>query len=94
MRGSSFPLSIIVIGNGKNKFPGMTEITKIITDEDELLHSEKLNRYSERDFFQYMKQKTKNSKEGILEVIQEIPKQLLEFMEKNNIHPFPPSKKA
>ena len=87
VRGSSLPLSIVIVGVGSDDFESMD-----ILDADEVpLYSMKYKREMAADIVQFVpyREFKGNPQQLARETLDEIPGQLLGFMKKNNIEPLP-----
>ena len=87
MRGSSLPLSIVIVGVGSDDFENMDTL-----DADEVpLYSMKYKKEMAADIVQFVpyREFKGNPKQLARETLDEIPGQLLGFMKKNNIDPLP-----
>ena len=85
VRGSSLPLSIIIVGVGSEDFASM----KVLDADDTPLYSNKLKKYMERDIVQFVPFREFKHNPVLLakETLEEVPNQLLTFFEKKNIIP-------
>lgn len=87
MRGSSLPLSIIIVGVGSDDFESMD-----ILDADEVpLYSQRYKRNMEADIVQFVpfRDFKNNPAELAKQTLEEVPGQLLNFFKKRNIVPMP-----
>lgn len=87
VRGSTLPLSIIIVGVGNDEFENMD-----ILDADEVpLYSTKYKKNMEADIVQFVpfREFKNNPTQLAKETLEEVPGQLLNFMKKNNIVPMP-----
>jgi hypothetical protein len=87
VRGSTLPLSIIIVGVGNDDFENMD-----ILDADEVpLYSTKYRKNMEADIVQFVpfREFKNNPTQLAKETLEEVPGQLLNFMKKNNIVPMP-----
>lgn len=87
MRGSSLPLSIIIVGVGSDDFESMD-----ILDADEVpLYSQKYRKNMEADIVQFVpfREFRNNPAELAKQTLEEVPGQLLNFFKKRNIVPMP-----
>lgn len=87
VRGSTLPLSIIIVGVGNDEFENMD-----ILDADEVpLYSTKYKKNMEADIVQFVpfREFKNNPTQLAKETLDEVPGQLLNFMKKNNIVPMP-----
>jgi len=85
VRATSLPLSIIIIGIGNSDFSAMD-----ILDADEVpLYSHKLNKRMERDIVQFVpfSKYMKDPIELAKETLEEVPRQLLSYMNSKGIEP-------
>ena len=85
VRGSSLPISIVIVGVGSDDFESMD-----ILDADEVpLYSMKYKREMAADIVQFVPYRDfrDNPQQLARETLDEIPGQLLGFMKKNNIEP-------
>lgn len=85
VRGSSLPLSIIIVGVGDADFTSMD----VLDADDEPLYSKKYKKYMASDIVQFVPFSEFKNDPRLLakEVLEEIPRQFLSFMERNNIVP-------
>ena len=85
VRGSTLPLSIIIVGVGNADFSSMD----ILDADDEPLYSNKYKKFMESDIVQFVPFSEFKNDPRLLakEVLEEIPRQFLYFMERNNIVP-------
>jgi len=87
VRGSSLPLSIIIVGVGSDDFESMD-----ILDADEVpLYSMRYKKNMEADIVQFVpfREFKNNPAELAKQTLEEVPGQLLNFMKKQNIVPMP-----
>ena len=87
VRGSSLPLSIIIVGVGSDDFESMD-----ILDADEVpLYSMRYKKNMEADIVQFVpfREFKNNPAELAKQTLEEVPGQLLNFMKKKNIVPMP-----
>ncbi|KAL6066275.1 Copine-2 [Balamuthia mandrillaris] len=85
---SSLPLSIVIVGVGNEDFRNMDHLDS----DDHLLRSGKSNKTAQRDIVQFvpfLKFVNRHYSELAAEVLAEIPSQLVQYMEANNIQPQP-----
>jgi hypothetical protein len=84
VEGSFLPLSIIIIGVGKADFSMMTELD---SDEKTLVDSNK--RKSVRDLVQFVPflKYEANPEKLAQEVLAEIPRQIIQFYQQNDLDP-------
>lgn len=85
VRGSTLPLSIIIVGVGNADFSSMD----ILDADDEPLYSNRYKKFMESDIVQFVPFSEFKNDPRLLakEVLEEIPRQFLYFMERNNIVP-------
>ena len=85
MRGSSLPLSIIIVGVGDADFSSMD----VLDADDTPLYSKKFKKYMSSDIVQFVPfSEFKNDpKQLAKETLEEVPRQFLDFMNRNNILP-------
>ena len=91
VRGSSLPLSIIIVGVGQEDFESMN-----VLDADEVpLYSHKHKKHMERDIVQFVPFREFRENPVLLarETLDEVPRQLLTFMESKGISPLPPKRR-
>lgn len=89
VRGSTLPLSIIIVGVGNDDFESMDTL-----DADEVpLYSMKYKKNMEADIVQFVpfRDFKHNPTQLAKETLEEVPGQLMNFMKKNNITPMPQS---
>lgn len=92
VRGSSLPLSIIIVGVGSDDFESMD-----ILDADEVpLYSMRYKKNMEADIVQFVpfREFKNNPAELAKQTLEEVPGQLLNFMKKKNIVPMPASEEG
>jgi hypothetical protein len=85
VRGTSLPLSILIVGVGDDKFKEMDDL-----DADEKpLYSNKYKKFMERDIVQFVPflRYKNNPNELAKQTLEEIPDQLTSFMKSKNIVP-------
>ena len=87
VRGSELPMSIIIIGVGDADFTSM----EILDGDEEALYSTAFRKYMAADIVQFVPYNEFKANPHLLakEVLDEVPGQLLNFMRKHNIQPFP-----
>ena len=87
VRGSSLPLSIIIVGVGSEDFSSMD----VLDADDEPLYSRTYKKYMERDIVQFVPFREFKNNPVILakETLEEVPNQLLSFFQKERIVPKP-----
>jgi hypothetical protein len=85
VRGSTLPLSIIIVGVGEADFSSMD----VLDADDEPLYSKKYKRHMGADIVQFVPfSEFKNDPRMLAkQTLEEVPGQFLGFMEKNNIVP-------
>lgn len=89
VRGTSLPLSIIIVGVGEADFEAMD----VLDADDEPLYSRKLKKKMERDIVQFVpfREFKDNPTRLARETLEEVPGQLVSFMESKGIVPNPAS---
>lgn len=87
VRGSSLPLSIIIVGVGSEDFSSM----EVLDADDEPLFSRTYNKYMERDIVQFVpfREFKNNPMKLAKETLEEVPRQLVSFFEHKKIVPLP-----
>jgi len=85
VRGSSLPLSIIIVGVGEADFTSMD----VLDADDDPLYSKKFKKYMSSDIVQFVPFSEFKHDPRLLakETLEEVPRQFLDFMERNNIVP-------
>ena len=85
VRGSALPLSIIIVGVGDADFSSMD----VLDADDEPLYSRKFKKYMASDIVQFVPFSEFKNDARLLakETLEEVPRQFLSFMERNNILP-------
>lgn len=85
MRGSSLPLSIIIVGVGDADFSSMD----ILDADDEPLYSRKFKKYMDSDIVQFVPFSEFKHDPRLLarETLEEVPRQFVQYMERNGIVP-------
>ena len=85
VRGSALPLSIIIVGVGDADFSSMDTLDA----DDEPLYSHKLKKFMASDIVQFVPFSEFKNDPRLLakEVLEEIPRQFLSYMERHNIVP-------
>ena len=85
VRGSALPLSIIIVGVGDADFSSMD----VLAADDEPLYSRKFKEYMASDIVQFVPFSEFKNDARLLakETLEEVPRQFLSFMERNNILP-------
>lgn len=85
VRGSSLPLSIIIVGVGDADFSSMD----VLDADDDPLYSRKYKKYMASDIVQFVPySEFKNDPRQLAkETLEEVPGQFLSFMERNKIVP-------
>lgn len=85
VRGSALPLSIIIVGVGDADFSSMD----VLDADDEPLYSQKYKKYMASDIVQFVPFSEFKHDPKLLakEVLEEIPRQFLYFMERKGIVP-------
>jgi len=87
VRGSALPISIIIVGVGGADFSNMD----ILDSDDDLLYSKRFKKHMEADIVQFVpfRQYKDNPVQLAREVLDEVPRQLLDFFKKKKIVPMP-----
>ena len=87
VRGSGLPLAIIIVGVGNADFSGMDTLDA----DDEALYSNAYRKYMEADIVQFVPYNEFKHNPHLLakETLNELPGQLLNYMRRNNIQPYP-----
>ena len=85
VRGSSLPLSIIIVGVGEADFSSMD----ILDADDEPLWSKKHKKFMASDIVQFVpfSEFKHDPRQLAKQTLEEVPGQFLRFMERNNIVP-------
>jgi len=85
VRGSSLPLSIIIVGVGEADFSSMD----VLDADDNPLYSKKFKKYMSSDIVQFVPFSEFKNDPRLLakETLEEVPRQFLDFMNRNNILP-------
>ena len=85
VRGSSLPLSIIIVGVGEADFSSMD----VLDADDDPLYSQKYKKYMASDIVQFVPfSEFKNDPRMLAkETLEEVPRQFLSFMERQGIVP-------
>lgn len=85
MRGTSLPLSILIVGVGDYTFKEM----ELLDADDKPLYSNKYKKFMERDIVQFVPflKYRNNPNELAKQTLEEIPDQLTSFMKSKNILP-------
>ena len=85
VRGSSLPLSIIIVGVGEADFSSMD----ILDADDEPLWSKKYKKFMASDIVQFVpfSEFKHDPRQLAKQTLEEVPGQFLRFMERNNIVP-------
>ena len=85
VRGSAYPLSIIIVGVGQEDFTSM----ETLDADDEPLYSKTYKKVMERDIVQFVPFRDFRENPVLLakETLAEVPKQLISIFEKNKITP-------
>jgi len=85
VRGSTLPLSIIIVGVGDADFSAMD----VLDADDEPLYSKRFKKYMSSDIVQFVpfSEFKNNTKLLAKETLNEVPRQFCQFMERNNILP-------
>lgn len=85
VRGSSLPLSIIIVGVGDADFSSMD----VLDADDTPLYSKRFKKYMSSDIVQFVPFSEFKHDPRLLakETLEEVPRQFLDFMNRNNILP-------
>lgn len=85
MRCANLPISIIIVGVGNEDFESMD----ILDADDEPLYSMKYKKYMDADIVQFVPFRDFKNNPTMLakETLDEVPRQLLDYMRKNHIAP-------
>lgn len=85
VRGSSLPLSIIIVGVGEADFSSMD----VLDADDTPLYSKRFKKYMSSDIVQFVPFSEFKHDPRLLakETLEEVPRQFLDFMNRNNILP-------
>lgn len=85
VRGSNKPLSIIIVGVGNADFTAMDQLD----GDDEAIYSNRYRKYCEADIVQFVPFNDFKNNPHLLakETLEEVPRQLLNYMRKNGITP-------
>ena len=83
MRGSTLPLSIVIVGVGSDDFESMD----ILDADEEPLYSMKYKKNMASDIVQFVPYRDfrNNPAQLARETLDEIPRQMLDFFRRNNI---------
>ena len=89
VRGSTLPVAIIIVGVGDADFSTM----EVLDGDEEALYSQAFREYMAADIVQFVPFNDFKHNPHLLakEILEEVPGQLLNFMRKNNIEPYPKS---
>ena len=89
VRGSELPVAIIIVGVGDADFKTM----EVLDGDEEALYSSAYRKYMAADIVQFVPFNDFKHDPHLLakEVLMEVPGQLLNYMRKHNIQPFPRS---
>lgn len=89
VRGSEMPLAIIIVGVGDADFSSMEQLD----GDEEALYSSSLRKYMAADIVQFVPYNDFKNNPHMLakETLMEVPSQLLNWMRKHNIAPYPRS---
>ena len=92
VRGSSLPLSIVIVGVGSDDFESMD----ILDADDVPLYSMRYMKNMASDIVQFVpyREFKHNPSQLARETLDEIPRQLLDFMRRENINPMPQTEAA
>ena len=85
VRGSSLPLSIIIVGVGDANFESMD----VLDADDTPLYSKRFKKYMSSDIVQFVpfSEFKHDPRQLAKETLEEVPRQFLDFMNRNNILP-------
>ncbi len=85
VRGTSLPLSILIVGVGEDDFKEMEDLDADVKP----LYSQKFKKFMERDIVQFVPFLTfkNNANELARQTLEEIPVQLTQFMDSKKIKP-------
>lgn len=91
VRASSMPLSIIIVGVGEEDFTSMD----LLDADEEPLFSRRYNKKMDRDIVQFVpfREFRNNPIELARQTLDEVPRQLISFMESKSIKPLPQQNK-
>ena len=92
VRGSTLPLSIIIVGVGSDEFESM----EILDADENPLFSSKYKKYMEADIVQFVPFRDFRDNPMMLakETLEEVPGQMLNFFKKQNIVPMPATEES
>lgn len=87
VRGSSLPVSFIIVGVGSADFSHMDTLDS----DDTLLYSKRFKKHMEADIVQFVpfREFRNNPVQLARETLDEVPRQLLDYFKKRNITPMP-----
>lgn len=87
VRGSSLPVSFIIVGVGNADFSDMDTLDS----DDAILYSRRFNKHMEADIVQFVPFREFRANPVALarETLDEVPRQLLDYFKKRNIVPMP-----
>ena len=85
VKGSSLPLSIIIVGLGQEDFSSMIRLD----GDTEALYSQRYNKYVDNDMVQFVPYRKFSNDPMMLakETLKEVPEQFLKYMAKKGIIP-------
>ena len=85
VKGSSLPLSIIIVGLGQEDFSSMIRLD----GDTEALYSQRYNKYVDNDMVQFVPYRKFSNDPMLLaqETLKEVPEQFLKYMAKKGIIP-------
>ena len=89
VKGSELPLAIIIVGVGDADFSSMEQLD----GDEEALYSQSLRKYMAADIVQFVPYNDFKNNPHMLakETLMEVPSQLLNWMRKHNVNPYPRS---
>lgn len=87
VRGSSLPISFIIVGVGDADFSHMDTLDS----DDDLLYSKRFKKHMEADIVQFVpfREFRNNPVQLARETLDEVPRQLLDYFKKRKIAPLP-----
>lgn len=87
VRGSSLPVSFIIVGVGSADFSHMDTLDS----DDAVLYSTRFRKHMEADIVQFVpfREFKNNPVQLARETLDEVPRQLLDYFKKRNITPMP-----
>ena len=89
VRGSEMPMAIIIVGVGDADFSSM----EVLDGDEEALYSQQYRKYMAADIVQFVPYNDFKNNPHMLakETLMEVPSQLLNWMRKHNVAPYPRS---